>query len=265
MKKLMRWSVVLMLSATLAGASAPVITASSESNLALNASLANNLDPKSFDPLIYAPIDQRLAKLASKSKQKESSSERVRARLLLADIYLTNRKSREAIAALDKLETEYPILADYILFKRAQAQTQLRDLQAASSTWQTLITNFPTSAATAEAMFALGQNQQLLDKFPAHPRSQELSLRLLAQAPNRVDLLAHMATYFGDYKEIVPILDRLVASSPTLTSNQWWAIADAYYDKFEFGKASTAYTRVTPNPLTRISMLVACIVANKLI
>ena len=249
MKKLMRWSVVLMLSATLAGASAPVITASSESNLALNASLANDLDPKSFDPLIYAPIDQRLAKLASKSKQKESSSERVRARLLLADIYLTNRKSREAIAALDKLETEYPILADYILFKRAQAQTQLRDLQAASSTWQTLITNFPTSAATAEAMFALGQNQQLLDKFPAHPRSQELSLRLLAQAPNRVDLLAHMATYFGDYKEIVPILDRLVASSPTLTSNQWWAIADAYYDKFEFGKASIAYTRVTPNPL----------------
>jgi soluble lytic murein transglycosylase len=250
MKQLMRWSVVLMLSATLAGASAPLITASSESDLALNASLASNLDSKSFDPLIYTNIDLRLAKLETQAKQQDSTLDRVRARFVIADIYLNSRKSKEAIAALDKLEIEYPMLADYVLLKRAQAQTQLRDLQAAKTTWQNVLANFPDSPVAAEAMFALGQNQQLLQKFPAHPRSQEVALRLLAQDPNRVDLMALMATYFGDYKEITPILDRLVASSPSLTAEQWWAIADAYYDKFEFGKAAKTYSRATSNPIT---------------
>ncbi|MFZ4728235.1 MAG: transglycosylase SLT domain-containing protein [Pseudanabaena sp.] len=249
----MRWSIVLMLSATLAGASAPLITASSESDITLNASLGNNRDSKSFDPLTYSPLDQRLAKLETQAKQLNSSntdSDRVRARLVIADIHLNNRKPREAIAALDKLETEYPVLADYVLLKRAQAQTQLRDLQAAKATWEQLLAKFPDSPASAEAMFALGQNQQLLQKFPAHPRSQEVVLRLLAQGPNRVDLMAHLATYFSDFKEIVPILNRLVASSPSLTSDQWWAIADGYYNKFEFGRAANAYARATVNPIT---------------
>lgn len=246
----MRWSIVLMLSATLAGASAPLITASSESDLALNASLANNLDSKSFDPLIYTNVDLRLAKLETQAKQQDSTLDRLRARFVVADIYLNSRKPKEAIAALDKLEVSYPILADYVLLKRAQAQTQLRDLQAAKGSWQNVLANFPDSPVAAEAMFALGQNQQLLQKFPAHPRSQEVALRLLAQDPNRVDLMALMATYFGDYKEITPILDRLVASSPSLTAEQWWAIADAYHDKFEFGKAAKAYSRATSNPIT---------------
>jgi len=247
----MRWSIVLMLSATLAGASAPIITATSESNLSLNASLANNNN--SFDPLTYSPVDQRLAKLETQAKQQSSSStdtDRVRARLVIADIHLNNRKPREAIAALDKLETEYPTLADYVLLKRAQAQTQLRDLQSATATWQQILAQFPDSPAAAEAMFALGQNQQLLQKFPAHPRSQEVALRLLSQAPNRVDLMAHLATYFSDYKEIVPILNRLTASSPSLTADQWWAIAEAYYNNFEFARAASAYTRATVNPST---------------
>jgi len=253
MRKLMRWSIVLMLSATLAGASAPLITASSESDLTLNASLANNRDSKSFDPLTYTPIDQRLAKLETQAKQQSSGNpdiDRVRARFVIADIHLNNRKPREAIAALDKLETEYPILADYVLLKRAQAQTQLRDLPSATATWQQILAKFPDSPASAEAMFALGQNQQLLQKFPAHPRSQQVALRLLSQTPNRVELMAHLATYFSDSKEIVPILNRLVASSPSLTADQWWAIAEGYYSNFEFGKAANAYSRATVNPST---------------
>lgn len=250
MKNLMRWSIVVMLSATLAGASAPLITASSESDLALNASLANNRDNKAFDPLTYSPIDQRLSKLETQAQQPSANIDRVRAKLVLADIYLNSRKSREAIAALDKLETEYPTLADYVLLKRAQAQTQIRDIQGATKTWQSILTNYPNSPAAAEGLFALGQNQQLLDKFPAHPRSQEVVLRLLAQAPSRVDLMAHLVTYFGDIKGIVPTLDRLVSSAPYLTSDQWWAVAEAYYNNFEFGKAANAYNLATVNPIT---------------
>ena len=246
----MRWSIVLMLSATLAGASAPLITASSESNLAVNASLANNRDSKSFDPLTYSPIAQRLAKLETQANQQDSTIDRIRARFVLADLYINSRKPKEAIAALDKLEVEYPVLADFVLLKRAQAQTQARDLPSAKANWETILKNFPESSAAAEALFALGQTQQLLDKFPAHPRSQEVVLRLLSQAPNRIDLLTHLATYFGDYKEVEPFLDRLVASSPNLTGDQWWAIADAYFNKFEFGKAAKAYARATSNPIT---------------
>ncbi len=249
----MRWSVVLMLSATLVGASAPLVTVSSESNLTLNASLANNRDSQSFDPLTYSPVDQRLAKLETQAKQQSYNNndiDRIRARLIIADIHLNNRKPREAIAALDKLETEYPVLADYVLLKRAQAQTQIGDRQSAKSTWENLLAKFPDSPASAEAMYALGQNQQLLQKFPAHPRSQEVALRFLAQEPNRVDLMAHLATYFSDSKQIVPILDRLVGSSPTLNADQWWAIAEGYYNKFEFGKAARAYSRATSNPIT---------------
>jgi len=145
MKNLMRWSIVLMLSATLAGASAPIITTSSESDLAFNASLANNRDNRSFDPLTYSSVDQRLAKLETQAQQYSEDIDRVRARLVIADIHLNNRKYREAITALDKLETAYPILADYVLLKRAQAQTQLRDLQGATTTWQSILTNFPNS------------------------------------------------------------------------------------------------------------------------
>ena len=246
----MRWSIVLMLSATLAGASAPLITASSESNLAVNASLANNRDSKSFDPLTYSPIDQRLAKLETQANQQDSTIDRIRARFVLADLYINSRKPKEAIAALDKLEIEYPVLADFVLLKRAQAQTQANDLRSAKANWEKILKNFPESSAAAEALFALGQTQQLLDKFPAHPRSQEVVLRLLSQAPNRIDLLTHLATYFGDYREAQPFLDRLVASSPNLTGDQWWAIADAYFNKFEFGKAANAYARATSNSIT---------------
>jgi soluble lytic murein transglycosylase len=251
MKKLMRWSIVFMLSATLSGASAPLISASSESGLTLKSSLASNENNKPFDPLTYLPLDARLAKLEAQSKQDIAiNPDSWRSRLVVADIYLNNRQPREAISALDKLEIAYPILADYILVKRAQAQTQLRDLPSAKLTWEILLKQFPDSPASAEAMFALGQNQLLLQKFPAHPRSQEALIRILGQEPNRVDLMAHLATYFGDYKSIVPILNRLVGSSPNLTADQWWAIADAYNRNFEFQKAATTYLRATVNPIT---------------
>ncbi len=257
----MRWSVVFMLSATLAGASASLITASSRSTLTVDASLAGNentksLDPAtSFDPLSFTNIDQRLAQLtASTSSTDTSALNQWRSRLVTADIYLTKRQPREAIAALDQLETKYPVLADYVLLKRAQAQTQIGDLNAAKATWQSILSQFPDSPVAAEAVYALGQDpqllQQLLQKFPTHPRSLDAALKMLSQSPNRVDVMIHLATYFGDYKGIVPILNRLVASSPNLTADQWWAIADAYYNNFEFGKAANAYGRATVNPVS---------------
>ncbi|OIP70699.1 MAG: lytic transglycosylase [Oscillatoriales cyanobacterium CG2_30_44_21] len=250
MKKIMRWSIVLTLSAALAGASTPLIVASAKPDLALTANSMVNQDGESFDPFTYLPIEQRLAKLVSQANQgADRLANRLRARLAIADIYLNNGQPKEAIAAITLLENKYLLLADYILLKRAQAQTQLRDLAAAKMTWQSLVEKYPDSPAAAEALFALGQTQQLLQKFPAHPRSRDVALRMLAQNPKQIEPMLLMATYFGDSKEIVPILDRLVASGSNLTADQWRAIADAYYYKFEFSKAAKAYTRSPVNPI----------------
>ncbi|MBD2187659.1 lytic transglycosylase domain-containing protein [Pseudanabaena mucicola] len=249
----MRWSIVLAVGMTLAGASVPLIIASSKPDLNQNKSLGDSGNreskSKSFDPLTYTSIDQRIAQLEAQA-QSAGLRRDVRSQLVIADIQLNNGQPKNAIATLDGLENSYPLLADYVLLKRAQAQTQLRDLQGAKATWENLVAKFPNSPAAAEAMFVLGQSQQLLEKFPAHPRSQELLLRQLSQSPNRVDLIAHLATYFADYKGIVPILNRLNNLSPNLTADQWWAIADAYYYNFEFGKAAIAYSRATVNPQT---------------
>lgn len=250
----MRWSILLMLSATLIGSSTPIVKSSTDNPIAVGA----NFDDQSqnsvqsvqtFDPFTYFSIDQRLVKLNAIS----GGFDQIRARLVKADIFINNRQPKEAIAALKQLEQSYTLLADYILYKRAQAYTQIGDRQSANATWQALINQYPDSPATAEALFALGQKSQqemLLTKFPAHPRSQDLALRLLSQNPNRVDLLLHLVTYFGDYKQIVPIADRLMASSTKLTADQWWAIAEAYYKNWEFTKAATAYSRATVNPVT---------------
>jgi len=244
----MRWSVVLMISAALIGSSTPIARESADTPIAVGA----NFDDQShnlaqiFDPFTYFPLEQRLVKLDAKS----GGLDQIRARLVKADIYLNNRQPKEAIAALNQLEQNYPLLADYILVKRAQAYTQIGDRQSANATWQAVISQYVNSPAAAEAMFAMGQNEQLLTKFPAHPRSQDLVLRLLSQNPNSVDLLLHLVTYFGDYKQIVPIADRLMANSTKLTADQWWAIADVYYKNWEFAKAATAYSRATVNPIT---------------
>ena len=269
----MRWSIVCMLSATLVGASTSLITAASRSSSTVDASLTDsennqnlalnpdNFSNTGFDPFLYTNIDQRLSQLNSPQASADTSAlNSLRSRLVTAEIYLTKRQPREAIAALDQLETSYPILADYVLLKRAQAQTQIGDRNAAKATWESIIGQFPDSPAAAEAMYALGQNpqnsqnpqllQQLLQKFPTHPRSLDAALKMLAQDPKRVDVMTHIATNFGDYKGIVPILNRLVASSPNLNADQWWAIADAYYNNFEFGKAANAYGRATVNPVS---------------
>lgn len=254
MKKFMNWSIAIALSATLAGSSAPLPTnLNSELNPNASASatgLTNFGNVKPFDPLTFLPYNQRIAQLELKAKANEASLERSRSRLTLANLYLDNKNPRAAIAALEGLEKEYPLLAEYVLLKRAQAFTQARDGNAAKAVWNQILTNYANSPVAAEALFVTGQTQQLLQKFPSHPRSLSVALSGLSQNPQRTDLMVHLAFYFNDYKQIVPLLNRLVDSGARLTPDQWWAVADAYYDNFEFQKSANAYLRATPNSFT---------------
>jgi soluble lytic murein transglycosylase len=254
MKNVQRWAILLGLSATLGGNTSQLTTQTVLESRPLAEAYAQGelkASDRTFDPYTYAPIAQRLKQLEAKSQNQQGNElQSVRAHLVAAEIYLQNRQFTEAIASLDQLESRYPLLADYILLKRAQAQTQSGDTQAARATWQVLLAQYADQPAAAEALYALGQSELLLQKFPAHPRSQAIILQLLSKNPRRIDLMTHLATYFGDYKQIVPILNRLMASSPRLSPEQWWAIADAYYANFEFDQAAIAYGRATSDPLT---------------
>ncbi len=158
---------------------------------------------------------------------------------------------RQTIDDLIGLETEYPALAEYIWLKRAQAYTLAGDRPQAANTYQQILQQFPQSAVAAEALFALAQTQALIQKFPSHPRALTAILNELKRTPNRLDLLSTAAVYFHDRKEVLPLLDRLVAKYPRqITAAQWWAIAEGYFDQRDFVKAANAYSRATPNSFT---------------
>jgi soluble lytic murein transglycosylase len=254
MKKFMNWSILIALSATLAGSSAPLPTALNAQLNQNSSASATNLagfgNVKPFDPFAFLPYSQRIAQLELKAKATEASQERNRSRLALANIYLDNKNPRAAIAVLEGLEKDYPLLAEYVLLKRAQALSQARDGNAAIAVYKQILADYANSPVAAEAMFVTGQKEQLLQKFPSHPRSLSVALTGLSQNPQRTDLLLHIVTYFNDYKQIAPLLDRLVESAVKLTPDQWWAVADAYYDRFEFSKSANAYFKATPNSFT---------------
>jgi soluble lytic murein transglycosylase len=259
MKQLMRWSLAIACSTTLVGAAACKTTGGSlqPDNLqaaAINTtdnSTADNPQNRQFDLLTNLPQPQRLTQLQSQAQTSQSSLARSRSRYILANLHLANRNPQSAISLLAGLETEYPVLADYVLLKRAQAMALSSDSNRAQTIWQQILTQYPQSPVAAEALFALGQSQQLLEQFPSHPRSRDVLLAELRKNPNRPDLLINMAVNFRDSKEIVPFLDRLVRiQGIRLTADQWWAIAEGYYDNAEYGKASVTFARATPNPYT---------------
>jgi soluble lytic murein transglycosylase len=258
MKQLMRWSLVLACSTPLVGATAYTTTTTANplrSDNLLAASInttdsnSSSLSQSQFDLLTNLPQPQRLAQLQSQAQVSQSSPERNRARYVLANLHLANRNPQAALPLLADLETAYPVLADYVLLKRAQALTASSDLNGARTVWQQILSQYPDSPVAAEALYALGQFPQLLAKFPSHLRSRDVLLAELRKNPNRADLLTSMAVYFRDSRDILPLLDRLVSiSGGALTADQWWAIAEGYYDNAEYGKASLAYARATSNP-----------------
>ncbi|MFN3927284.1 MAG: transglycosylase SLT domain-containing protein [Pseudanabaenaceae cyanobacterium] len=170
--------------------------------------------------------------------------------LLLADLQLQQGNFPQALATLSGLEKKYPALADYVLLKRAQVLTRQGDPASAHQVWQRMLKEHPDRPAAAHALRAMGRDMELIGKFPSHPLTREVLLNLIDRNPNRWEWIAHLAFYFPDTPNIVPLLNRLTSSKYALNPDQWWAIADAYYDNFEFTRAARAYSRATANSFT---------------
>ncbi|MDJ0648662.1 MAG: transglycosylase SLT domain-containing protein [Xenococcaceae cyanobacterium MO_188.B19] len=177
-----------------------------------------------------------------------------RATLVSASNLIQQNQARQALEELQNLEKTYPLLAPYILFKKGQAYQLAGDNRKAQETWKKLIVKYPDSPALAEALYILGKNnsiyqQQAIKDFPHHPRTHKLIRELLQQNPNQPQLMNLLVKYTPDEPGVTELRDRLVAEYYTiLTPENWEAIADSYWTKWDYGKAGKAYAKAPRNP-----------------
>lgn len=186
-----------------------------------------------------------------------NSSENSRNSFLLAADLINRHQGKEALAKLQGLEQEYPLLAAHILLSQGKAYQLENNHSDAETTWQKLVTKYPDSPATAEALYLLGKSnpaygQQAIAKFPAHPRTHQIIRQQLSQNPNQPKLMAILAKYTPDDPGVDQMRERLVKEyASQLTPEDWQAIADGYWLKWDYGKAGKAYAK-SPNTARNI-------------
>jgi soluble lytic murein transglycosylase len=196
----------------------------------------------------------RTPQLETIANQSQPSDARNRARYLLASDLIEQQQGEAALTYLDNLEQDYPLLAEQILFKRAQAYELAGDTTNSQDTLETLKRKYPDSPVVAEVLYGQGQsNPQYLDaiiaQFPDHPRAVEIARQRLAEDPNQLNLL--MIVIKGDpYGEGVgEMRDRAVtAFASQLTPEAWEIIASGYWDTWQYGKAGKAYQNAPNTP-----------------
>ncbi|WP_319422818.1 lytic transglycosylase domain-containing protein [Pleurocapsa sp. FMAR1] len=181
-----------------------------------------------------------------------NSSENTRNNFLLAADLIDRQQGKEALAKLQGLDREYPLLAAYVLLAQGKAYELEQNQPQAITTWQELANKYPNSPATAEALYLLGKSnpaywQQAIARFPAHPRTQEIIRQQLSQNPNQPKLMAILVKYAPDAPGVDKMRDRLATEyAPGLTPQDWEAIADSYWAKWDYDKAGKAYAK-SPN------------------
>ena len=184
----------------------------------------------------------------------DDSLENGRASLASASNLIGQNRGKEALAQLQNLEKKYPLLAPYILLKQGKAHNIAGDEAAAVKVWQELIQEYPNSPAVAEALYLLGIDnptywQQAISQFPQHPRTHQIIRQLLAQNPNQPRLMAILVKYDPDDRQNPQISDRLVANySSQLTPEDWAAIGNIYWLKWDYAKAGKAYAKAPRTP-----------------
>ena len=168
--------------------------------------------------------------------------------LLAADL-IDRQQGKKALAKLQGLEREYPLLAAYVLLSKGKAYQLEQQDRKAEATWQELLREYPTSGAAAEALYLLGKSnpaywQQAIVQFPSHPRTTEIIRQQLSQNPNQPKLMAILVKYAPDDPGVDEMRERLVKEyASQLTPEEWEAIADSYWLKWDYGKAGRAYAK----------------------
>ncbi|MGB2926235.1 MAG: transglycosylase SLT domain-containing protein [Limnothrix sp.] len=175
--------------------------------------------------------------------------DRSRARYLLAMQHLVDLDGGSALEQLENLEKDYPVLAPHILIKRGRAYELSNNLAEAQATWQQVVDQHAGDPAAAEALYRLSKYgeqyaEQAIAQYPAHPRTQTLIRERLDQNPDQFKLLVLRLRYEADAPDVKQVRQLLVDRyRDQLTPEVWEAIADSYWDAWDYGKAATAYEK----------------------
>jgi soluble lytic murein transglycosylase len=187
------------------------------------------------------------------SDNNNTSIDNIRYNYILASEAIASGDGKLALVKLENLEENYPLLAPYILLKQGQAYQRERDNIKAEDSWQKILTKYPDSFAAAEALYFLGKTnpaywEEAITKFANYPRTHEIARQLLQKTPDRLDLMKILVRYTAEDADTEAIRDRLVKKyAKKLIAQDWQAIADGYWDKFEYGKAANAYLKIASN------------------
>jgi soluble lytic murein transglycosylase len=174
---------------------------------------------------------------------------------LLAAEFVEKGQGKQALEALQGLESSYPVLAAHILKQRAHAYEQVGDRAKTQETWQQILKDYPKNPVAADALAALGHDNprygdQAIAQFPAHPSTIDLVQQRLKQNPKQPQLLLLIAKHALYAQNYLAVLDTLTSQYATqLKPDDWDAIAFGYWEKQLYGKAGEAYARAPYTPL----------------
>jgi soluble lytic murein transglycosylase len=203
-----------------------------------------------------APLSPQKVKELTALANGNDAGRRNPARVQLAVDALSQRQPAAALKWLDGLEQNYSVLAAQIKVWRGQAQAQAGQPEAAIATWQAVVRDFADQPEAADALYGLGQLQaqrqadywnQLIERFPQHPRAVEVAQARLKQSSQQPELLLLVAKHGLYVDNIKAVLTQLTSEyANQLTPADWEAIGFAYWEKLDYENAARAYARA-PN------------------
>ena len=208
--------------------------------------------PSQVLELVAQESPSRRADLEAIAADGSHAADQSRARYLLAMAHLEAYEGSLALEKLENLENKYPILAAQILIKRGRAYELTNDLETAKSTWLGVVQKYQGDPAAAEALFRLSAYDpkyadQAIAQYPAHPRTQALIRERLKENPKQLKLLVLRLLYDGDAADIPEVRKKIVDGyADQLTPEIWQAIADNFWDAWQYGDAAKAYEKSPP-------------------
>jgi soluble lytic murein transglycosylase len=204
-----------------------------------------------IDPILTS-IDtfHRREALQAIVNRNDKSLSGLRARYILASEAIDRQEADRALAYLQGLERDYPILAPQIIWKRAQAYELLRQQPEFLKQLQLLDREYSRSPVVVEAWNIMGRQDEeywnlAIQRFPSHPRTLSIIEQELAQTPNRPDLLLILIKYLDDSDpRRLKIADRLVVEYPhDLTLEEWDLVGEVYWQNKVYNKAIVPLSR----------------------
>ncbi len=212
-----------------------------------------NLPPQQRSDALEIMANNRLLRRNSVQERKFTVQNRNRAKFLLAQDLLNQGQGELALDYLQDLKKDYKILAPYVLLQEAQVYQKQQQPKRVKEICQSILAKYPDSEVVPDVLNLLGidspeYRQILINKFPFHPVTHNLARQLLAENPERWQLLLLLAKQSRE-SDIDRLRDRLVLEYPSkLQPADWEAIADGYWREGEHRKAADAYKLSADTP-----------------